>query len=287
MMRQEQLAETARRIRLVAVDLDGTGLTDEKEFTPYTRRTLQALIDRGYQVVPTTGRSYYGLVENLLKLDGVKYAITADGAFVTEHETGTRNWEETIRCERAASLGDELLEDGNCVYYHRNDARCTHVMACTDRELYENHIWRPGFPDPKGLVTEHFGDCIRELNEDVVKIGLFFDLEAYSFERYEGLMQEKYPEISYFRADRNSLEITSCETSKGKALAFLAGRLGLDPSEICAFGDNGNDVEMLRYAGLGVAMGNAIPAAQEAADHIIGTNNEESVAKFIEAYFLK
>ena len=73
MMRQEQLAETARRIRLVAVDLDGTGLTDEKEFTPYTRRTLQALIDRGYQVVPTTGRSYYGLVENLLKLDGVKY----------------------------------------------------------------------------------------------------------------------------------------------------------------------------------------------------------------------
>ena len=181
MMRQEQLAETARRIRLVAVDLDGTGLTDEKEFTPYTRRTLQALIDRGYQVVPTTGRSYYGLVENLLKLDGVKYAITADGAFVTEHETGTRIWEKTIPCETAASLADELLEDGNCVYYHRNDARCTHVMACTDRELYENHIWRPGFPDPKGLVTEHFGDCIRELNEDVVKIGLFFDLEAYSY----------------------------------------------------------------------------------------------------------
>lgn len=229
MMRQEQLAETARRIRLVAVDLDGTGLTDEKEFTPYTRRTLQALIDRGYQVVPTTGRSYYGLVENLLKLDGVKYAITADGAFVTEHETGTRIWEKTIPCETAASLADELLEDGNCVYYHRNDARCTHVMACTDRELYENHIWRPGFPDPKGLVTEHFGDCIRELNEDVVKIGLFFDLEAYSFERYEGLMQEKYPEISYFRADRNSLEITSCETSKGKALAFLAGPPGSGP----------------------------------------------------------
>ena len=287
MMGQEQLVEAARKIRLVAVDLDGTGLTDEKEFTAYTRRTLQALIDRGYEVVPTTGRSYYGLVENLLKLDGVKYVISADGAFVTEHATGTRIREKLIPCEAAASLADELLEPGNCVYYHRNDARCTHVMACTSPDIYRNQIWRPSFPPKDELITENFGDYIREKGEDVVKIGLFFDAAAYGFERYEMLIREKYPEVEKFRADKNSLEITSCETSKGKALAFLADRLGLEPSEICAFGDNGNDVEMLRYAGLGVAMGNAIPEAREAADHVIGTNNEESVAKFVEEYFLK
>ena len=113
----------------------------------------------------------------------------------------------------------------------------------------------------------------------MVKIGPFFDAAAYGFERYETRIREKYPEVEKFRADKNSLEITSCETSKGKALAFLADRLGLEPSEICAFGDNSNDVEMLRYAGLGVAMGNACDAAKAAADYVTDDITADGLAK--------
>lgn len=280
---ETQIREAACRIRLIAIDMDGTCLSTQKEFTPRTRRAVQALIDRGYIVVPSTGRSFRGLVEQVLGLQGVRYVISADGAFVTDCVSGDLLWKQTIPCSLAAEIVDELLSEGNCTYFNRDDWECTHIMACTSREFYRRHFWRPGFTKPEEVITESLGKHILMEGRDVPKLGVFFTRPD-GFEFYESLLAGKYPEVSYFRADENLLEVTAGNTSKGKALRHLAESLGISREEICAFGDNGNDIEMLEYAGLGIAMGNAIPSLLERADFVTGTNDEEGVACFLERF---
>ena len=103
-----------------------------------------------------------------------------------------------------------------------------------------------------------------------------------------GLTGRRVYRRSSRRTQQANRELSPKGIDKGvgvaRALAYL-GREG--NARTFGFGDSGNDLGMLAAVETAVAMGNAIPAAQEAADHIIGTNNEESVAKFIEAYFLK
>ena len=283
-MKEAQIREAARRIRLVALDMDGTCLSTQKEFTPRTRRAVQTLIDRGYVVVPSTGRSFRGLAEHVLGLRGVRYVISADGAYVTDCVTGNQLWKQTIPCSLAAEIVDQLLTEGNCTYFTRDDSECTHIMACTSREDYGRLFWRSDFPKPEEIITESFGDYVLKEGGNVPKLGVFFSRPD-GFEFYESLFAGQYPEVSYFRADENLLEVTACNTSKGKALRFLAESLGISREEVCAFGDNGNDIEMLEYAGLGVAMGNAIPSVLDRADVVAGTNDEEGVACFLERFF--
>lgn len=283
--KEEQIREMISHVRLIALDVDGTSINSKKEFTLRTRRAVQALIDRGYLVVPTTGRSFYGLVGGVLPLENVKYVISADGAFVTCCSTGERLWEQLIPCSVAAEIVGEFLVDGNCVYFHRNDLVCTHIMACTSRELYRQVFWHPGWPEAEEIVTDGLDRVLLKEGQDVVKLGLFFTRPD-GFEVYEPRLVKKYPQVNCFRSDGNLLEITSCHTSKGDALRALAEKMGLSRKQICAIGDNGNDVSMLKYAGLGVAMKNGIQGVREEADIIIGTNDEEGVAEFLETYFL-
>lgn len=284
MMTKEEVREAAKNIRLIAVDMDGTSLTTKKEFTPRTHKAMQALIDRGILIVPATGRGSRGLAEKVMNLQGVRYVISADGAYVTDCGDDSRLWEQRIPCAVAAALADELLKEGNCVYFHCPDLTCTHVMACNSREEYRRLFWRPGFQKPEEIITENFGSYILEQGQDVAKLGMFFSRPD-GFEVYEPLISEKYPGVNCFRSDSNVLEMTSCHTSKGEALRALSGHLGLSREQVCAIGDNGNDIGMLEYAGVGVAMGNAIDAARQKADYVALTNDEEGVADFLEAFF--
>lgn len=118
-----------------------------------------------------------------------------------------------------------------------------------------------------------------------MKIGVWFRNEEKLHEA-AAFLKENYPQVSAFRAANYELEISDSRASKGNALRTLCERLGISPEEVCAIGDNGNDVSMIRYAGLGVAMGNALAEAKAQADYIAGLNDEEGAAKFFEEFFL-
>lgn len=285
MMDEGKLRETARGIRLIAMDMDGTSINSKKEFTPYTRKVMQALIDKGFLVVPATGRAYYRLNEKMLKLNNVRYIISADGAFVTECATGRHLWEQLIPCSVAAKMMAEFLVDGNCTYVQRNDIECSHVMGCTSRDLYRRIFMQPDFPKPEEIMTAGLEQQVIKEGKDISKIGLFFTRED-GFAYYEPLVSEKFPEVNYFRSDKTELEFTSRYTSKGRALRALAEFLEIPREQICAIGDNGNDTDMLEYAGLSIAMGNAVEILRKRADYIAATNDEEGAAQFFEDFFL-
>ena len=84
----------------------------------------------------------------------------------------------------------------------------------------------------------------------------------------------------------NYLEILASGVSKGSALHYLATHLNMSVDEVIAIGDNRNDVEMIREAGLGVAVANAHPDVKQVADMITDSNDDDGVAKVIEQYFL-
>lgn len=288
-MEERQLREAMKGVRLITIDMDGTALNSKKEFTPRTHRVVQGLIDRGYIIVPATGRSYNGLVESVLGLTGVRYVISANGAFVTDSTDGSHIWEQLIPCQVAAALGDELFVPGTLAYFQRDTKLCTHdvaathVMSCTSREDYRRFFWRQGFPAPEQVMTEKLGKYIREEGRDIPKLALVFTRPD-GFAYYEDMLAKRYPEVNGFRTDVAAIEIANRRTGKGEALRALAEALHIPREQICAFGDNGNDKGMVEYAGIGVAMGNAIDTVREAADYIAGTNDEEGVARFLEEF---
>ncbi len=285
MMNREEVRERAKNVRVIALDMDGTSMNSKSEITPHTRAVIGRLVNQGYLVVPATGRAFHRLRENLIRVDGIRYVISANGAVITDGETGQQIAAHRIPRELAADLSADLLRPDTCMYIHRDDRENTHVFACGDGDLYEAHYRRPHWPGKETLPGMEFPELIRRKWDDIVKIGVWFKSEEKLHEAAD-FLKENYPQVSAFRAADYELEISDSRASKGNALQTLCERLGISPGEVCAIGDNGNDVSMLRYAGLGVAMGNALAEVKAQADYIAGLNDEEGAAKFFEAFFL-
>lgn len=285
-MTNEEVKSRAAGIRLLALDADGTCLTTDKRCTDRTVRAVNRLAEQGCLVVPASGRGYKGLLENVFPFSEIRYVISSDGAIVTECATGRHLWDEKIPCRTAARLAKELFLEDTCVYFHREEEKGTYMRACRSKETYRKLFsgsWHRVLDDD--IMTDGLDQVILRDGKDISKMGMWF-LRQDGFAYYEPIIAREFPELNCFRGDVNALEFTSCRTSKGEALKALASHLGLDRTQICAIGDNDNDISMLEFAGLGVAMGNAIESAKEKADFIIGSNDDEGVAEFLETYFL-
>ena len=114
---------------------------------------------------------------------------------------------------------------------------------------------------------------------------LFIQITAKSVQAFK---EEAYrdEELTVCGAGSYSLEVNSTGVSKGKAVEILASYLGVDREEILCIGDNENDIFMIQYAGVGVAMGNAVPSLKEVSDYITDTNYNDGVAKAIRKFAL-
>jgi hydroxymethylpyrimidine pyrophosphatase-like HAD family hydrolase len=127
---------------------------------------------------------------------------------------------------------------------------------------------------------------LREQGRGVQKVQCFFRDEALRRRTWAEL-ERRFPETAVTTSIVNNLEINARDSTKGRALARLAAHLGLDLSETMAFGDDSNDISMLRTAGIGVAMGNASADARAAADEITLSNDENGVAAALNRLFTR
>lgn len=285
-MTKEQIRKAAEKIRLIALDIDGTSMNSRGEITCETRETIRKIIRAGYLVVPATGRGFFGLREQILKLEDIRYVISADGAVVTDSMSGRQLVKHVIPRERAALLAEKLQNDRNCIYLHLDDMESTHMAAYKTEEVYQRYDKEKGFLPPQNVFCGEMRDFIYREKREVLKMGLRFGAED-GFVNYETIVQKEFPDINCFRVDTSSLEFTASAASKATALQKLCGFLEVRPEQVCAIGDNGNDIAMLQYAGIGVAMGNAIRQAVEAADCVTASNDENGVSEFLKQTFLE
>ena len=127
-------------------------------------------------------------------------------------------------------------------------------------------------------------EYLREKGDDVEKLTINFVPDSKGGKRdYDKVVDilKDFPEFNAVSGGMHNIEVTGKNISKASGLSWLAHKLGIRREEIIAFGDSGNDADMLRYAGIGIAMGNAEPIAIEAADYVTKKNTENSPAWLI------
>lgn len=273
-------------IKLIATDLDGTFVNDQKQLLEENVRAFKECAERGIQIVPATGRTIFGVPDEIKKLPGVRYAITTNGASVADLKTGTiistcrMSMETAVRVmELARDSEDDIMYDAyiDGIGYAREDFY----------DNLEHYLWTPALVDMVRKTRRSVPDnieYIRHCGSEVEKVNLFFtDMEART--KMRAILAE-IPDIIVSSAIPNNLEINAAGADKGSALMHLAELLDIKKEETMAFGDGENDISMIRMAGLGVAMKNAEEHVKAVADYVTVTNNEAGVAAAIRKYVL-
>lgn len=275
---------TRKNIKLIALDLDGTLLNEEKHITEENRRALEECIARGIHIVPTTGRTLQGIPDEVKGIPGVRYAITVNGGKIMD-QTEKRVIDSCVLEPVQALEVIDIVRDYPVMY----DAYINGRGVCEKRFL--DHLEDYGITGAGKKFIESIRDAypsirdhVEQTGEQVEKLNIFFrDLSCREEirEKVNGLGFAVVSSSMY-----NNLEVNAKGATKGEGILRLAAHLGILPEETMAFGDGENDISMIEKAGLGVAMGNAGDFLKERAGFVTRTNDESGVAWAIDRFVL-
>lgn len=258
--------------KLIAVDLDRTLLRNDGTLSSYTQAVIAACLKQGIGFTLATGRMYLSALPIAQKLALTLPLITYQGALLKNPQGETLHrliLEENLSREIAHCLRQSGV--------HYNIYEDDHLYISTQRQDvldYAAHI---------GIVPRIVPQNIGSL--PVTEFGVFgTPKEVHEIKtKIERLFGDA---VSMVTSGDCFLEICHSKASKGLGLEKLAEFCGFEKQDIIAIGDSNNDLDMLTYAGLGLAVANAIPAAKACCDKIIGCNEEDGVARFIAAHVL-
>ena len=267
-------------IQLILLDLDGTLLTREKTISPANYAALERAQRAGIHIVPSTGRFFDGMPQVVRDLPFFRYVITVNGAQIYDRETDTI----LHRCEiqpQDAQCIYEKLDTLPVIYDCFQDGWGWMDQTFYDMtDLYGMGEVRPEWIRKMRTPVEDFRGTIRRRNRGIQKTQMFFRDMALRAKMLDELPQ-RFPDLSITTSLVNNIEINSGDAHKGAALLELCRQLNIDPADTMAFGDGLNDLTMLKAAGIGVAMGNAVEQVKAAADFVTDTNDNDGVAKAI------
>ena len=263
---------------LIALDLDGTLTNSKKEVTKYTKDCLLRLQKAGAKIALASGRPTYGvtpLAQELLLPRYEGYILSYNGGKITACSTGKTLFRQQLpdgAIPRLAALRDELsLElltyEGTCII--TEDPENPYVQ----KEAAINRMEVRKISSFADYVTFPVTKCLM-VGED----SYLASVESYA-------AQQLGEDFSVYRSEPYFLEIVPQGIDKARSLERLLSSLSLKKENLLAFGDGYNDISMLRYAGLGVAMANASEEVKKAADRIALSNDEDGVARILEELF--
>lgn len=261
-------------IRMAVFDVDGT-LFDYKnrQIPASTVDAIRALKERGITVTVATARSYPELSEDLLTKIAADYYVAASGHCIQDRQ-GRELFSLRFTCdqvERVIDLAEKYdagltLKYGllNCLYRHPEQMRA----------IYSN-IGEPGCPSAVCASMDH--------HKQELPVG-------FTVRGENGLRDELCRELSYYPGEyrmelfKNGVvaDIYTPFANKMTALDHLVKRLGMTAENCIAFGDGKNDMEMIRWAGMGIAMGNACEELKAAADAVCGATWEDGIGRILQ-----
>ncbi|MGV2903932.1 Cof-type HAD-IIB family hydrolase [Microbacterium sp. AGC62] len=263
-------------VRLIATDLDGTLLDSSSVVTPRTREALDAARDRGIPVVPVTARQPIGLraIAGDAVFDG--WALCSNGAYAVRLDDGRMLFAEELPADTIRTLVEALR------------ASIPGLLFASVREGGETFVAQDGYAeiaqlsdhkrDPRtmgGVPLEHVlaAPSLKLVirHPELAPAALFDTLRSLGLTGFEVTL-----------SGAPFVEVMAEGVTKATGLARLCEHLGIDRADVVAFGDALNDVEMLRWAGRGVAMAHAEPVVQDAADETTASNDDDGVAQVIE-----
>ncbi|WP_064609620.1 sugar-phosphatase [Photobacterium sp. J15] len=265
--------------KLVALDMDGTLLNSQKEISERTKQAIKQAREKGVQVVLASGRPLEGLTNYLTELgmtSNEDYALSYNASLVQRVES-----KEIIH--RQIMLGSDAK---NIASLGRDLGAYVHAFSPTRGLITpENNTYTQHESTINGVPVTEIDFAELDCNEEIIKVMMVADPEILSA-AIEKLPASLYEQYTIVQSAPFFLELMNPNSNKGAGVAKLAEHLNIDASEVICMGDAGNDHHMLKYAGLGVAMGNATEDTKALADHITATNDDDGVAQVIETFIL-
>lgn len=266
-------------IRLIALDLDDTVVTRDLTIPAAVRQAIAEALRRGVVVVLATGRMFRSARPFAEALGIDAPLITYNGALVRDL-AGKVYAEQPLPKEYVGELAEFARAEGVTLNLYVDDTLCVEQM--NDDVAYYLSIAR--------VEPRIVGDLVavaRSLAPGERVHKALFVADPDRAPRLLAVLQQRYAgRLEVVPSQARFIELTDLGVSKGRALAALCRSLGIPREQVLAVGDNFNDVTMLQFAGIGIAMGSAPEAVKQIADAVVGTSEEGGVAEAIERYVL-
>lgn len=263
----------------IVIDVDGTLLDSEKQIG---EKTVNAIIDaqkRGKKVAIASGRSIAGIRKNAAKIQLEKYGgyvIAYNGTTVVNCKTGECIYNQMVPGEILGQVYNEAVKEG--------------VSIAVYNDVSKELIAGNGVNKYVELDAVACDVTVREVNDFVKSVNFGFNKillsgEPDNMKTVEKHMAEMFGDkVNVFRSDPHFVELLPKYVDKGVAAEKLMRYLDINREKVICIGDSMNDMPMLRYAGMGVAMGNAQEKIKQSADYVTLSNNEDGVANVIEKF---
>ncbi|MDD3569823.1 MAG: Cof-type HAD-IIB family hydrolase [Lachnospiraceae bacterium] len=271
-------------IKLIATDLDGTLLNSQKQLTQPLLNAISKLQNNGIVFVPTTGRVLSSVPDEVKAIESLKYIITSNGAAINNLHTG----EEIASCPipenalmgviKKASTLPIMME----IFYKGN--------AYAEKKFIDNLSnygvvgWHVDYVLSTRTPINSTLEFAKENATQIENINLIFADPTLRLNFKQYLEEKDFATVT--SSSHSNLEITNKLATKGNALNTLCNKLNILPSQVAAFGDSSNDYDMLKFAGLSVAMENGEEHIKKIANHVTSSCDENGVLAAIERFIL-
>lgn len=269
--------------KLVAIDLDGTLVTDEKELTKKTIEVIKEATKKDVKVMISSGRSFYRLEKFIDALDLRKenqYTICFNGGMIVENTTKEMIYSKNLDAEEV----EELIQLGKAL-------RLPIMIYAKDTQYVETipEVIQKNTKNLKGmnLKVVNFNQINFNKPQNYIYKVCFIDKPEKIIEKRKQISKEILEKYEITSSVPEYLEIVKKGIKKSEAIKVVMEKYDIKQEEVMAIGDGENDIEMLNFAGLGIAMENASDFVKEFANNVTSSNNNDGVANAIEKYILK
>ncbi|MDY5655571.1 MAG: Cof-type HAD-IIB family hydrolase [Prevotella sp.] len=265
--------------RMIVLDLDGTLTNAKKEVTARNLETLMEAQRRGVKVVLASGRPTYGimpLAEQLRLADYDGYILAYNGGKILSCRTGETVFNRELEPELVPLLHRHAMDAGLHILAYQGES----IAATKVDDEYVEHV---AFINKMPLIEyDDFANQVEHPINKCLIVGHPEPLHALELR----LAEELEGRLLVYRSCDFFLECVPMGIEKSQSLDKLISRLGILREEVIAVGDGYNDMGMIGFAGLGVAMENAAEEVKQAADYITASNEEDGVALVVERFIL-
>jgi HAD-superfamily hydrolase, subfamily IIB len=259
-------------IKMLAFDCDGTLLNDSQKIDEETVNAIKKMKDNGIKIVLSSSRPLYRMKKFLKQLDILvedQYTISFNGGLIIENNDNIL-FSNHFKTSEVLEIIEMARDSDLCTFIYKEDG------IISNREAYEYTSKNTdSIFEVKDLETVD----IASLN--IYKIILFGEVKDVVDMRKE-ISSDMYEKYEITSSVARNIEILPRDTIKSTGLKRICKKLGIKSSEIAAFGDNENDLDMLEHVGYSVAMGNATEEVKKCADYVTKSNNDNGIAYAID-----
>lgn len=286
--------------KLIAIDIDGTLLDSYGDISEENKKAIKDATEKGIQVVLSSGR-ISGSIKNIANEVGAnKYLISCNGALIYDIEKEEEIYNKYLTKDKVLEI-IKLCEE-NSIFYTVYTTNTLITKSLNHNILFYNNENKKNSSERKidMNITENIYSYVENYDKDDFLKVVICDSDKMIFSRIISILKKKKHievlevehmskksiksgtedvELSYFYT-----EITNENVNKWTATKYLIDQLGIKKEEIIAIGDNINDIEVLKHAGVGIAMGNSSPEVKKISKYVVSDNDSNGVAEAINKY---